>query len=229
MPPYDDASWPVRDDLASAHAATVAHWAGPGTWWTAEQRLTLVAEARRARDAPDAPAWHAPSAVEPERVATRPVPAAAVDAVWRITRHPGSLVASWYESIVGSAGVSVEQYVELVGIVAEVASLDSLARGIGVDPLPLPEATPGAPTRARPDGAALHRHWVPIVDDGGPNVTKALSLVPAETAAVRRLAEAQYLPGDALMGDLAWSRGPLDRMQTELIAARTSALNECFY
>ncbi|HEU5301346.1 MAG TPA: alkylhydroperoxidase-related (seleno)protein [Acidimicrobiia bacterium] len=229
MLPYDDARWPVREDLATAHAATVVHWAAPGTWWTAEQRLALVSEARRARAAPEAPAWHAPSAVEPARVAALPVPAAAVDAVWRITRHPGSLVASWYESIVGESGVSVEQYVELVGIVAEAASLDSFARAIGVAPLALPDAAPGAPTHARPDGVAGHGHWVPIVDDGGPNVTKALSLVPAETSAVRRLAEAQYLPGDALMGDLAWSRGRLDRMQTELIAARTSALNECFY
>ena len=228
MPPYADARWPVRDDLAAVHAATVGHWAAPGTWWTAEQRLALVAEARRARSAPEAPAWHAPSAVEPDRLAELPIPSAAVDAVWRITRHPGSLVASWYEAIIAS-GVSPEQYVELVGVVAEATSVDSFARAIGVEPFALPEPGSGAPTRHRPADAAQHGHWVPIVDDGGPNVTKALSLVPTETAAVRRIAEAQYLPSDALMGDLTWSRGPLDRMQTELIAARTSALNECFY
>lgn len=218
----------MRDDLADAHLATLGHWAAPGTWWTAEQRLALVAEVRRARAEPAAPAWHAPSTLDPERLRTLPVPPAAVDAVWRITRHPGSLVESWYEAIVGP-DVGPEQYVELVGIVAEAASLDSFARAIGVDPLALPPAGAGAPTRVRPDDAHRHGHWVPIVDDGGPNVTKALSLVPAETAAVRRIAEAQYLPGDALMGDLTWSRGHLDRMQTELIAARTSALNECFY
>lgn len=233
MPAYEESRWPVRDDLVAAHIATVEQWVAPGTWWTGEQRVALVAEARLARVAADAPAWHAPSAAEPDRVAGLPIPQAAVDAVWRITRHPGSLVASWYESIVGSeddeSGVSAEQYVELVGIVAQVAAVDAFALGIGVDPIRLPDATPGEPTRERPDGSARLGHWVPIVDDGGPNVIKALSLVPAENRAMRRLAKVQYLPPDALMGDLAWSRGHLDRMQTELIAARTSALNECFY
>jgi len=34
--------------------------------------------------------------------------------------------------------------------------------------------------------------------------------------------------GDAF-GDLIWNHRALDRPQVELLAARTSALNECFY
>ena len=39
----------------------------------------------------------------------------------------------------------------------------------------------------------------------------------------------RYLPTAALLGDLDWSRGTLDRRQIELVAALTSLHNECFY
>ena len=61
------------------------------------------------------------------------------------------------------------------------------------------------------------------------NVLAALSADPGGERVRGRLAAAQYVPADALIGDLEWSRGALDRRQVELVAARTSALNECFY
>ena len=73
-------------------------------------------------------------------------------------------------------------------------------------------------SRARPaPGTTVRRgtgrrHWVPTAVAGsGPNVIKALSTVPAAHEFRTRLLEAHYLPTDALLGDLDWSRGTLDR------------------
>ena len=56
---------------------------------------------------------------------------------------------------------------------------------------------------------------------------RALSLVPDEVRMLRRLSEAHYLPIEKIP-DPTCHRA-LDRMQMELVAARVSALNECFY
>jgi hypothetical protein len=60
------------------------------------------------------------------------------------------------------------------------------------------------------------------------NVIRALSLVPDEVRGVRDLSQAHYLSLDE-MTDLTRGRGTLDRRQVELLAARVSALRECFY
>ncbi|WP_428120520.1 hypothetical protein [Candidatus Poriferisodalis sp.] len=50
-----DTDLPIRSDLREAHAAVVDRWTRPGTWWTAQERLAIVAEVRRARDAAEIP------------------------------------------------------------------------------------------------------------------------------------------------------------------------------
>ena len=72
-------------------------------------------------------------------------------------------------------------------------------------------------------------HWVPTADINGPNVRKALTGSAGATEVYSALSEAQYVAGDALLGDLDWTRGTLDRRQIELIATETSMMNDCFY
>jgi hypothetical protein len=79
-----------------------------------------------------------------------------------------------------------------------------------------------------PDGAGTHDHWVPTVPSGVPAVITALSGVPEDNAAMVVLSDAQYIPVDE-MYDVKSDRNALTRMQVELVAARTSKLNECFY
>jgi hypothetical protein len=64
---------------------------------------------------------------------------------------------------------------------------------------------------------------IPIV----PHIMQALSVVPDEARALRRSSEAHYVPMVHL-GNPTVGRN-LERMQIELVAARVSALNECFY
>jgi hypothetical protein len=60
-----------------------------------------------------------------------------------------------------------------------------------------------------------------------PYVLRALSLVPAEVRAWTGVSQAQYLSPERMVRFERFRA--LDRAQIELVAARVSALNECFY
>jgi hypothetical protein len=123
------------------------------------------------------------------------------------------------------------------------AGVDFFALALGVPPTPLPPARPGAPARYRPPSAKANGAWVPTIagsDATGneadlyagmaivPNIASALSLVPDEVRRLRPLSEAHYM-GIEHVPDPTFVAGSLDRMQMELLAARVSALNQCFY
>jgi alkylhydroperoxidase family enzyme len=217
-----------REDLVNAHRGVIESLAEPGTWWDAAQCVAIASEVRRALAHADLPPWAAPSVQEGMIADDHLLAAAAIDAIWRITNHPGTLTQEWHEELVG-AMPSPEHYVELVGIVATVNAVDRFAEILDLDPAPLPQPQPGQPTGERVSGASVSTHWVPTVDAGGPNVLSALSAVPSVLDQRNRLSAAQYVPADALLDDLEWSRGTLDRRQIELIAAQTALMNECFY
>lgn len=230
-------AWPVRDDLASAHLRTLEHWSSPGTWLTGEQRVEVVRQVRAARDAvPTPPPWAKPSAEDGGRAPAGGAAGATgvalapelVDAIWRLTNHPGTLTADWYEGLVG-AGVEPLVWVEVVGLVAQASNVDTFADGLGLERLELPAPVAGEPSREVPDGAAVTSHWVPTAAKAWANVVKALSAVPAEVDAWMILSDAGYVPMEWVRGVLTSDRNSLNRLQIELLAARTSKLNECFY
>lgn len=221
---YDSASIRVREDLIQAHFETVQSWAAPGNWWSGQERLAMVTEVRRAREAGELPPWVRPSSVQGLVDDDHLLPVPAVDAIWRLTNHPGTLTREWYDETI-QRGLSPEQYVELVGVVAAANCLEVFGSAIGVEPIPLPSPAEGDPDRAIVEDAVASTHWVPTVPAGGANVGKALTSVPVAMEAWLRLSNVQYVPHDALLGDLQYSRGALDRMQVELLAARTSLLN----
>ena len=57
---------------------------------------------------------------------------------------------------------------------------------------------------------------------------RALSLVPDEVRTLKDLSAAHYLPADRVADPRARCEN-LSRAQMELLAARVSALRECFY
>jgi hypothetical protein len=143
----------------------------------------------------------------------------------------------------GGGRLPIPAYVELVAVVTFITGVDFFCRSLDIDPFPLPEPLPGEPSRHLPASARADTAWVPMIDPQDasgpeadmyppapfiPNIVRALSLVPDAVRGLRRLSDAHYLPV-AQIGDPTARRPELDRLQTELIAARVSALNQCFY
>lgn len=215
----------VRADLAQAHQAVIDDLGQPGDWLNSAEKLAVAQVVRAARDNSETPPWYQPSK---ERDDLGELAPAAADAAWRLTNHPGTLTANWYADIV--AGLpSAEFYVELVGTVARVNSIDRLADLLDLNYLPLPPMSAG-PAMQPTIESSVTSHWVPTaVDMAGPNVLKALSVAPSAQSLRGRLSEVQYLPPSALRGDLSFARDGLNRMQIELVAGVTSLHNECFY
>lgn len=114
---------------------------------------------------------------------------------------------------------------------------------MGIALEPLPEPVPGEPLRRRPGSALPGAAWVPMLpsrkapgEDAdlfpgpAPYVIRAMSLVPEAVRWLKELSAAHYLSVDGgEMFDFVNGKGPLNRAQTELIAGRVSAVNECFY
>ncbi|MFN0090021.1 MAG: alkylhydroperoxidase-related (seleno)protein [Acidimicrobiales bacterium] len=218
----------IRSDLAAVHHTILQRWATTGSFWTAAQRLAIVEAVRRARDSEPLAPWVTPSSVEGLIEDTADLPVAAVDAVWRLTNHPGTLTLDWYQQLL-FRGLAAGPYVELVAVVAQANCLDRFTDALGVDRYPLAPPTPGEPTPELAADCEVRNHWVPTAPIKGANVIKALSLLPFENESRRILSDAHYVPESALLGGLGVGRGSLSRPQIELIAARTSTLNECFY
>jgi hypothetical protein len=242
---YSAANVPVREDLQAAHRLIWDYVRAPGNWWTGAERVAIAAEARRAdacalcRDRKGA---LSPNAVSGEHAPGGALPANLVDVIHRIRTDPGRLSQPWFASVV-AAGLEVPHYIELVAVVTMVTGVDYFCRSLGLAPLPLPPPLAGAPSRYLPAAAKPGTAWVPMIapeDAGGseadlyppspfiPNIVRALSLVPDAVRTMWRSSDAHYLPV-AQIGDPSARRGALDRMQTELIAARVSAINQCFY
>jgi hypothetical protein len=59
------------------------------------------------------------------------------------------------------------------------------------------------------------------------NVVRTLSLVPVTNEAWRAIVDSHYTRGPQFF-DLAWNRA-LRRPQVELLAARTTVAQQCFY
>jgi hypothetical protein len=241
---YSAAPLPVRDDIAAAHTRFWTRLASPGAWWTGAERVAIAAEVRHA--------WHCglcqarkkaltPAAVGGHHDRLGALPDAAVEAIHRVVTDPGRLSRQWFQALL-AAGLSAEQYVEIIGTLVAMVSIDSFCRGIGVPPHPLPEPQPGLPSHYRPPGAVQEDAWVPTIPAdratgaeadlyGGTaagNVIRALSLVPDEVRTLFDLSAAHYLPMGQVR-DPSASAGALNRMQMELIAGRVSALRQCFY
>jgi hypothetical protein len=241
---YAGASTPVPDDIAQAHRFLLDHIRSPGTWWTGAERVAIATESRRAATCAlcrERKASLSPSAGQGAHDGEHGLPPDVVDTVHRIRTDPARLSKPWFDGVI-AGGLEVTRYVELVGVTTLLTGMDYFALALGSAPLALPPALPGEPSRHRPAAAKEGTAWVPMVapeDATGPeadlypagamipNIVRAMSLVPPEVRALQRSSDAHYLPVPQIPDPTA--RRTLDRAQMELVAARVSALNQCFY
>ena len=240
---YSDAPIPVPNDITQAHRFLLDHIRSPGTWWTGAERVAIATESRRAADCAlcrERRASLSPATVHGTHDGPHDLAPNVVDTIHRIRTDPARLSKPWFDGVI-AGGLEVTHYVELVGVTTLVAGMDYFALALGSVPLTLPTSLPGEPSRHRPAAAKEGTAWVPMVapEDAGdepdlypeapviPNIIRALSLVPPEVRALRRSSDAHYLPVTQIPDPTA--RRTLDRAQMELVAARVSALNQCFY
>ncbi|MGF1599189.1 MAG: hypothetical protein ACFCVK_20120 [Acidimicrobiales bacterium] len=124
-----------------------------------------------------------------------------------------------------AAGSTDAQLVEVVSLVARLTAVDTFCFGVGIAPVELEAGAEGEPTGRVDPGAGIDGGWLPTVGTASP--PNALSLLPDEHQAMHDVHGVLYL-AVAEMADLDADRG-LHRTQMELVAARTSLLNECFF
>ena len=239
---YEDSQLPVRDALIRAHSDTLNSFAMPGHWFSGAKRCAIVAESRRARceaglqeDGANESASHNAGLPDPAKRIAR-----------QVAVSTNELEPQFFEQALAD-GISDAEYVEIVGVVSRAVNMDIFARGIGVPARLLPAPLEGEPSRTRPRTARNEGAWVPTIPGGArgeeeakqlygssdpqaaPFIYRALSLVPMEAAGLIQLGGAQYVAISSFM-DLGFTFEPtLSRPQYELVAARVSALNECFY
>ena len=180
-------------------------------WWTGEEKLAMAAIARAAmtgRAIPETSLGEAP-----------------LEATGKVAAEASSLrkadIERWE-----AEGMRVEAYVELVGVVGRLAALDTAAFGLGLDPTPLPSPVAGAPLEATVPGVDYVDGWVPTAGIAFPPT--AYTAVPGATELWIDVSTVLYMPLEE-MGDPTFVRDKATRAQIELVASRTSYLNDCFY
>ncbi len=183
--------------------------AAAGTWWSGAERVAIAATARAARDGRDRPGG---------------LPDPAAEAAERLSVEAHHVSAAWLDELEGR-GLERRAYVEVLGVVSRIRAVDTTLFGLGQPERPLPVPAPGAPTGEVVATAQTDGGLVPTVGRAGP--PNALSAVPDEHEALHELHGAMYLSLEE-MRDLDIDRG-LGRAQMELVAARTSLLNDCFF
>ena len=242
---YSNAPCSIREDIKKEFSGFWQRLAQPGSWWSGADRVAIAKASRSALlcdFCTDRKLALSPYALTGKHASDNSLKETAVDAVHRIVTDQTRITQAWVDSLPEN-GLSIEAYVELAGIVVCIFSIDEFHRALGIGLEALPKPASGEPTHYRPAQAELGTGFVPMLPrDGlsGPeanlwpggrsaNVLRALSLVPEALRDWLALSGALYLSVQDMSNMVKHEGRNINRLQMELIAARVSAINECFY
>ncbi len=237
-------SLPIRTGLARAIDEAWRCLAQPGTWWSGRERIAIAAQVRRAALCElcrQRKAALSPYSVAGEHGTSGELPEDAIEAIHRLSTDAGRITEKWVRGIVDGP-LGEERYVEIVSLTAIVTGLDTFDRALGRPPRQLPEPVAGEPSRVRPAGAKRNLAWVatlapediaagdpdPYTVHGDKNIHRGVSLVPQEVLNFFDLDVELYLRDEEIR-DFDHEYRAINHAQIELIAARASAINACFY
>jgi hypothetical protein len=237
-------SFPIRPGLSEAIEEAWKRLARPGTWWSGAERIAIAAEVRNAMTCElcdQRKSALSPYTVAGEHTSDGVLPAEAVEAIHRLRTDAGRITEKWVRGIVDGP-LGEERYVEIVAIAAIVTGLDTFDETLGRPLRALPKPSAGEPSRMRPAGAVRDMAWVatlvpgeiapgdpdPFAVHGDKNIHRGVSLVPQEVFNFFDLDVELYLRDEEIR-DFDNEYRAISHAQIELIAARASSINACFY
>lgn len=210
----------VRQDIVNAHRQTWQAIARAGSFWSDGNRIEIAKQARVAR------------VQRSELSFNRSYPDStlssdALEAVRKVAADAGKIDRSWASKQIAALGEG--PYAEMVSVVASVTAIDAFSEALGRPNEPLPSAAGGSCSQDKSESTTDIGGYLPMVDPWeGPNVSRALSLVPTANQLFMTNVSSMYGGNGGGFNDMVWN-GPLSRPQAELLAARVSSINECFY
>jgi hypothetical protein len=200
----------IPQQLDETIAAEWDRLSSPGTWLRGEERVEIAKEARRA------------CAGEPSQDSL--LPEGTVAAVRKIATRAHEIDQGWINRC-HEGGLEPLAMVELLSITAKLSAIDTFMLGVGRGLRPLPEPVDGEPSYETVDKAMINHGWLPTRGPAGaPN---CFSAVKPEHDALHAFHSSFYISLPE-MRDVNLVKD-LHRSQLELLAARTSYLNDCFY
>ena len=222
----------LAEHLKQAHAHSWQRIANAGECFTGVERVAIVRTAREALTCELCDTRKqalSPRAVAGSHEHSGTLDAVVVDMIHRIRTDPGRLTRAWFDEV--TQHITKQEYVEIVSVVASSVIIDTMHNAVGLGLPVLPHPVDGRPSGEFNQAAVDAGAWVPILAadttmaDTGlpqvPNIARALGLVPSAL----ELFFSTFRPHYALKDiDMSISQG-----QAEFVAARVSALNECFY
>ncbi|MBE65221.1 MAG: hypothetical protein CMQ30_00925 [Gammaproteobacteria bacterium] len=242
---YHNSQFDISDELRTVYINYWRKLAKPGSWWSGVERIAIAEASRGALKCLfclKRKKSLSPYSIEGEHDSVDGLSQIAIDAVHRVvtdqTRITQKLISENEKN-----GLSQEAYVELVGIVVAVFSIDEFHRALDIPLEMLPDPIEGEASGYKPSKIGDDIGFVStILPDGafgnendlwpegfGANVVRALSLVPDAVRDWKELAAAQYIPLERMRDYYQDKSRALNRLQMELVAGRVSAVNECFY
>ncbi|MFT4585007.1 MAG: hypothetical protein ACI915_001617 [Gammaproteobacteria bacterium] len=237
---YSDSTLLISAATTALHEDELLSFARPGTWGTAAQRTAIAAQARSARCEVGEQ-----ESINDEKLADAAELPEAARRVARAVALGGIDVDKNFCEQAQADGVTEGAYVEIVGLVARLAHLDVFARGIGLpsrrllDPVEDKMPSMERPSEAKKEG--FFTASIPSSPEGGnlarslfgdqpaPNILRSLSLVPDEARRLIRVIDEEYFSTETMMNLTYSSHDAISRPQLELVAAKVSELNQCFY
>ena len=223
----------VRPQVVESHKSAIAAYSAPGTWLDSQTRTAILKERRTASQCALCQARNSalsPYAAQGEHDTVTALLADLIELAHRVATDSGRLTKRWFDSLIVD-GMQPEVYVETVGLVATSLIIDSFAGALSCETSEPGEPQSGVPSQMKNPGVIEDGAWVPLLDvpqepsevelPTAPNIFRAMGLVPAAIEHFFSVMRAQYSLTDF---DIS-----LSRSQVELIAARVSALNQCFY
>lgn len=223
---------PLTTTLKQAHAQSWLDISKPGDFFSGTQRTNIVFAARESLTCDlctKRKAALSPNSITGQHEDSSGLDSVVVDIIHRIRTDPGRLTRAWFDEVTGHIGVPA--YVEITSVVATAVIIDTLHNALGLGVPEIPPPARGKMKRLVNHDAIDAGAWVPVLSapdtmaDTGlpqvPNIARALGLLPNALA----LFFNTFRPHYALKNiDLS-----ITQSQAEFVAARVSAMNECFY